>query len=48
MLEVGIQDTSQGICNPRSTDRESCAWNPESMVLNPEFKAVLDSLTWGV
>lgn len=47
LVKSGIQDTAQGIHNPSSTERESSAWNLESTMLNSEFKAVLDSLTWG-
>lgn len=49
-MDSGIRNTSQGIRNPTED------WNPESKfhrrrlestAWNPEYKTVLDCLTWG-
>ena len=55
-LGIGIRNTGRGIRNPTNDWNpeskfhlqrlESCTWNPESKARNPEFKTVLDSITW--
>ena len=49
ILGLGFRNTAVGIRNPSSTKNylEYGYWNPESKGWNPEFKTVLDSLTWG-
>ena len=46
---LGIRNTSQGIRNPSSTEKdlEYSTWNSESTEWNPESKTVLDSPKWG-
>ena len=47
-MESGI--LGFGIRNPCAPEKdlESRTWNPESTARKPEFKTILDSLTWEV